>query len=99
MFLDPEYGFTQEDLDDGIDDLDPNFPFILYAGPWAHALAGWGNDEPLTVDAMTLDGKRFGDLVDLQMYSNLSDWKHYERAMGGDLDAINKVRSRPTPCL
>jgi len=90
IFLDPYDGFTQEDLDDGIDDRDPNFPFILYAGPWAHALAGWGDDDPLALDAMSLDGKRFGDLVDLHMQSNLSDWKRYERAMGGDLDAIDK---------
>lgn len=90
IFIDPYYGFTQEDIDEGIDDLDPNFPFILYAGPWAHALAGWGGHDPATLEAKNENGERFGDLVTLQMQGNTSDWERYERAMGGKPEAVAK---------
>jgi hypothetical protein len=80
-----------EDLDDGIDAEDQNFPFILYAGPWSHACARWGTDPPVDEDSLDNDGRRFSDLVVTEMQNNLSDFGHYERAMGGDPEVVRKL--------
>jgi len=67
-----------------------DYAFIVYAGPWAEARAGW--TEP-TIDDAVLDatGRSFAAHVAAAFSFNTSDWVEYEQEMGGDFSAVSNA--------
>jgi hypothetical protein len=83
IHVDTHYGHIKIERGSGVE-----YAFILYAGPWAEARAGW--PEP-TIDDTALDtsGRSFADQVAFAFSCNTSDWAEYEQEMGGDVGAVS----------
>ena len=63
----------------------PDFAFIIYGGPWAHARALW--NEQLFED--------FTELVETMFWQNFDDWRHYR---GGPINYSDADWGEVVPC-
>jgi hypothetical protein len=79
IYIHPYDGFT-DPLDQEAH-RDPNYPFVVYAGPWAHADTKASTDGAPTFESVTAE-----------MQANLSDWRAYEETMPGrDVTKVEQV--------
>ena len=77
--IDPYEGYTNPVDQEA--HRNPEFAFVLYAGPWAHAQAKSGDVGAPSFESVTAE-----------MQANLSDWRAYEETMpGGDVAKVDRV--------